>query len=106
LFSEGKGSEKFLVLSYTNSKLKIQNANCYFFLLESPIKHFLLYICAKFRICSCLLEPKNVESGIQNLSYSQDSSQDFYLYTDIHPFTTDVASGTNPIGYMGNAAYQ
>jgi len=51
-------------------------------------------------------DKKRAKGGIQNLSYSQDSSQDFYLYTDIHPFTTDVASGANPIGHMGNAAYQ
>ena len=104
--SKNLSVKKILTENLVLVQLKTKNLNCYFFLLENQTKYFLLYFCAKFRICSYLQEPKSVESGIQNLSYSQDSSQDFYLYTDIHPFTTDVTSGANPIGHMGNAAYQ
>ena len=95
------------------TQLKIQNSE-----LKTPIVIF-FFLKDKRIIFCCTFVPnfvlsssqrgrrqKRAKGGIQNLSYSQDSSQDFYLYTDIHPFTTDVASGTNPIGYMGNAAYQ
>ena len=80
----------------------------FFFFLKDKRIIFCCTFVPNFVLSSCQRgrRQKRAKGGIQNLSYSQDSSQDFYLYTDIHPFTTDVASGANPIGHMGNAAYQ
>lgn len=96
--SKNLSVKKILTENLVLAQLKTKNLNCYFFLFERQMNHFLLYFCAKFRtifLPERKKTKKRAKGGIQNLSYSQDSSQDFYLYTDIHTFTTDVTCGTD-----------
>ena len=76
---------------------KIRKIIVIFFFLKDKRIIFCCTFVPNFVLSSCQRgrRQKRAKGGIQNLSYSQDSSQDFYLYTDIHPFTTDVTCGTD-----------